>query len=90
MVRFNHYLNLELQLRPDGTLNLERMVQSPVDTDIAGAVPSWTSLQVLESKVWVPKNADECPYLVDGLCPNAGTRPGRARSTHAMFQVEVQ
>ena len=42
-------------------------------TEIAGSVPTWTSLQVLESEVRASENAEECPYLVDGRCPNAGT-----------------
>jgi hypothetical protein len=58
-------------------------VLSLMCTDIAGAVPTWTSLQVLESEVRASKNAEECPYLVDGRCPNTGTRPGGARTTHS-------
>ena len=46
---------------------------SHVYTKIAGAVPSWISLQVLESEVRASKNAEECPYLVDGRCPHTGT-----------------
>jgi hypothetical protein len=68
---------------PDGTLNLERIHLSLVCTKIAGSVPTWTSLQVLESEVRAPKNAEECPYLVDGRCPHAGTRSSGERSTHS-------
>jgi len=62
-------------------LNFERTVLSLVWTDIAGAVPTWASLQDIESEERAFKNAEECPYLVDGCCPNAGTRPSGARST---------
>lgn len=30
-------------------------------------------LQVLESKMRASDNVAECPYLVDGRCPHAGT-----------------
>ena len=56
---------------------------SLVCTKIAGAVPTWSSLQVLESEARASKNAEECPYLVDGRCPNAGTGPSGERSTHS-------
>ena len=46
---------------------------SLVSSEIAGAMPTWSSLQVLESEVRASKNAEECPYLVDGRCPYAGT-----------------
>src|SRR5271166_4072362 len=62
-----------LRLRPDGTLNFERMAFSLVCTKIAGTVPTWSSLQVLESEVRASKNAGECPHLVDGRCPHTGT-----------------
>jgi hypothetical protein len=58
-------------------------VLSLVCTKIAGAVPTWNSLQVLESKVLASKNAEECPYLVEGRCPHAGTRRDGERSTHS-------
>jgi creatinine amidohydrolase/Fe(II)-dependent formamide hydrolase-like protein len=67
------FFYLELRLRPDGTLNFERILLPLVCTKIAGAVPTWTSLQVLESEVRASKNAEECPYPVDGRCPHAGT-----------------
>ena len=67
------FFYLELRLRPDGTLKFERIVLSLVCTKIAGSVPTWTSLQVLESEVRASKNAEECPNLVDGRCPHAGT-----------------
>src|SRR5271166_5241904 len=62
-----------LRLRPDGTLNLSESCCRSCSTKIAGVVPTWTSLQVLESEVRVSKNAEECPYLVDRGCPHAGT-----------------
>ena len=52
-------------------------------TKIAGAVPTWSSLQVLESEVRASKNAEECPYPVDGRCPHAGTGCSGERSTHS-------
>ena len=52
-------------------------------TKIAGAVPSCGSLQVLEFEVRASKNAEECPYPVDGRCPNPGTWSGGKRSTHS-------
>ena len=78
MVRFHHFFYLDFGLRPDGTLNCERIVLSLVCTKIAGSVPTWSSLQVLESEVRAPKNAEECPHPVDGRCPHAGT--GRSAS----------
>ena len=66
-------------------------------TEIAGSVPTWTSLQVLESKVRVSKNAEECPYLVDARCPNAGTRlvarvqhiPGMMRILFPSYTLKI-
>lgn len=80
------FFYLERRLRPDGTLNVERIVLSLVYTKIAGCVPSWTSLQVLESKVLAPKNAEECPYLVEGRCPHTGTGPTGGRSTFCRME----
>jgi hypothetical protein len=54
-------------------LNFERIVLSLVYTKIAGSVPTWTSLQVLESELPGFANATECPYLGEGRCPHAGT-----------------
>jgi hypothetical protein len=48
-------------------------VLSLVCTEIAGAVPTEGSLQVLESEVRASRNDEECPYPVDGRCPYAGT-----------------
>jgi hypothetical protein len=54
---------------------------------IAGAMPTWTSLQVLESEVCATKNDEECPYPVDERCPHAGTGWSGERSTH--FENDV-
>jgi hypothetical protein len=63
-------------------------VLSLVCTKIAGSVPTWTSLQVLESKVRASKNAEECPYLVEGRCPHAGTRSsGELQYTPRMMRI---
>ena len=56
---------------------------SLVCTKIAGAVPTWTSLQVLESEVRASTNAEECPYPVDGCCPHVGTGRSGERSTYS-------
>jgi len=64
-------------------LNFERIALPLVCTKIAGSVPTRTSLQVLESEVRASRNAGECPYLVDGRCPHAGTRCTGERSTHS-------
>ena len=77
------FFYLEVRLRPEGTFNFERIVLSLVCTKIAGSVPTWTSLQVLESEVRASKNAEECPYPVDERCPHAGTGPSGRRSTHS-------
>jgi hypothetical protein len=58
-------------------------VLSLVRIKIAGAVPTWSSLQVLESEVRAAKNAGDCPYPVDGRCPHAGTGFSGERSTHS-------
>jgi len=52
---------------------LERIVLSLACFEIAGSVPTRISLQILESEVRAFKNAEECPYPVDGFCPHAGT-----------------
>jgi hypothetical protein len=48
---------------------------------IAGAVPTWSSLQVLESEVRASKNAEECPHLGEACCPYAGTGRNGERSS---------
>jgi len=50
-VSISSFFYLEFRLRPDGTLNFERIVLSLVYTKIAGAMPTGASLQVLESEV---------------------------------------
>ena len=72
-VSISSFFYLELRLRPEGTLNFERIVLPLVCTKIAGSVPTWTFPQVLESEVRASKSAEECPYLVEGRCPYAGT-----------------
>lgn len=52
---------------------LERISLSLVSTKIAGSIPMKNPLQVLESKMRASGDAAECPYLVDGRCPHAGT-----------------
>ena len=64
-------------------------------TKIAGAVPTWTSWQVLESEVRAAKNAGECPYAVDGCCPHLGTGRSGAFSTRLendgyLFRVQIE
>lgn len=46
---------------------------SLLSTKIAGAVPTASFLQALESEVRALKNAEVCPYPVDRRCPHAGT-----------------
>jgi len=48
-------------------------VLSLVYSKIAGSVPTHTYLQVLELEVWAARHAEECPYLVQGRCPYAGS-----------------
>ena len=84
-----------IRLRPDGTLNFERIVLPLVCTKIAGAVPTRTSLQVLESEVRASNNAEECPYPVDGRCPHAGTGRSalgsmQSKTTGTMFRVPLE
>jgi len=50
---------------------------------IAGSVPTGTSLQVLESERATTARAEECPHLVEGRCPHAGTCRNGERSTHS-------
>jgi len=64
-------------------LKFERIVLSLVCTKIAGAVPTWSSLQVLESEVRASNNAEECPHPVDRRCPHAGTWRNGERSTRS-------
>jgi hypothetical protein len=44
MFRFHNSSTWNFGLGPDGPVNFERPVLSLVRTDIAGAVPTWTSL----------------------------------------------
>ena len=73
MVRFHHFFYLDFWLRPDVTLDLSEILLSLVCTKIAGAVPTWSSVQVLDSEVRAYKIAEECPYPVDERCPHVGT-----------------
>src|SRR5258706_15781275 len=52
------------------------------DPKIAGAMPTWSLFQVLESEVQTSKNAEGCPYPVDRRCPHAGTSRSSRRSRH--------
>jgi hypothetical protein len=72
-VLISSFFYLELRLRPVGTLNLSESSCRSCAPEIAGAVPTKSSLQVLESEVRASKNAGDCPYLVERRCPYAGT-----------------
>ena len=89
-VSISSFFYLELRLRPEGTVNFERIVLPLVCIKIAGSVPTWTSPQALESEVWASESAAECPHLVEGRCPHAGTRSSGELSTFpAMMKIQT-
>ncbi len=73
MVSISSFFYLELWLRPDGTLNVERIVLSLVCSKDCRCHANLEFFQVLESEVQTSQNAEGCPYPVDRRCPHAGT-----------------